>query len=236
MRSDFLGLFQRHPALQGVDFESLSLGPMRIDGMRRVIEMPARLAAIEIEDGLVDRLLADTETPDALPLLSFTLWVMCRDRRDDGRLEVAAYERLGGLQGTITREADAVLAAARRDRKQDDLRTGAAPDGAAERGRQLRQAAGRLGQPGRPAGRSPPVEARRSARAGLAHGRRPARDRSGARSAVSRLGAAQGLARERARRAAAETADRARRRRRGATTAARRMRSGAADDSFRPAT
>ena len=122
MRSDFLGLFQRHPALQGVDFESLSLGPMRIDGMRRVIEMPARLAAIEIEDGLADRLLADTETPDALPLLSFTLWVMCRDRRDDERLTVAAYERLGGLQGTIAREADAVLASAVRDQKQEDLR------------------------------------------------------------------------------------------------------------------
>ncbi len=122
MRSDFLGLFQRHPVLQGVDFESLSLGPMRIDGMRRVIEMPARLAAIEMEEGLADRLLSDTETPDALPLLSFTLWVMCRDRRDDERLEVSAYERLGGLQGTIAREADAVLASAARDQKQDDLR------------------------------------------------------------------------------------------------------------------
>ena len=122
MRSDFLGLFQRHPTLQGVDFESLSLGPMRIDGMRRVIEMPARLAAIEIEEGLVDRLLADAETPDALPLLSFTLAVMCRDRGEDERLTVAAYERLGGLHGTITREADAVLAAARREHREDDLR------------------------------------------------------------------------------------------------------------------
>ena len=122
MRSDFLGLFQHHPALQGIDFENLSLGPMRVDSMRSVITMPARLAAIEIEDGLVDRLIADTATPDALPLLSFTLWVMCRDRGEDERLEVAAYEKLGGLQGTITREADAVLAAAAREQKQDDLR------------------------------------------------------------------------------------------------------------------
>jgi WD40 repeat protein len=122
MRSDFLGLFQHHAALHGVDFESLSLGPMRIDGMRRVITMPARLSAIEIEDGLVDRLLADTGTPDALPMLSFTLWVMCRDRREDERLEIAAYERLGGLQGTIAREADAVLAAAVREQRHDELR------------------------------------------------------------------------------------------------------------------
>jgi WD40 repeat protein len=122
MRSDFLGLFQHHAALHGVDFESLSLGPMRVDGMRRVITMPARLAAIEIEDGLVDRLLADTGTPDALPMLSFTLWVMCRDRHEDEPLAITAYERLGGLQGTIAREADAGLAAAVRDQRQDEFR------------------------------------------------------------------------------------------------------------------
>ncbi|MGE0812711.1 MAG: TIR domain-containing protein [Vicinamibacterales bacterium] len=122
LRSDFLGLFQHHPALHGVDFESLSLGPMRADGMRRVVTMPARLAAIEIEDGLVDRLLADTGTPDALPMLSFTLSVMWRDRRGDEPLTLAAYERLGGLQGTIAREAEAVLATAVRERKEDALR------------------------------------------------------------------------------------------------------------------
>jgi WD40 repeat protein len=122
MRSDFLGLFQRHPALQGVDFESLSLGPMRIDGMRGVIEMPARLAAIEIEPGLVERLLEDTATPDALPLLSFTLSVLYRDRGPDGALTLADYERTGGLQGTIAREADTVLVAAVRSHRQDDLR------------------------------------------------------------------------------------------------------------------
>jgi WD40 repeat protein len=122
MRSDFLGLFQRNAALRGIDFESLSLGPMKIEGMRRVIEMPARLAAIELEGGLADRLLDDTETPDALPLLSFTLWVMWRNHRDDGKLELAEYERLGGLQGAITGEADAVLASARRRHREDDLR------------------------------------------------------------------------------------------------------------------
>ena len=122
MRSDFLGLFQRKAALQGVDFESLSLGPMRIEAMRRVIEMPVKLAAIELESGLADRLLEDTEAADALPLLSFTLWVLCRDRRDDGKLEVSEYEKLGGLQRTITREADAVLASASREHKEDDLR------------------------------------------------------------------------------------------------------------------
>jgi hypothetical protein len=48
MRSGFLGLFQRNAALRGINFESLSLGPMKIEGMRRVIEEPARLAGIEL--------------------------------------------------------------------------------------------------------------------------------------------------------------------------------------------
>lgn len=121
--SDFLEPFQRNPALRGIDFESLSLGPMRIDGMRRVIEEPARLTAIELEPGLADRLLADTETPDALPLLSFTLWVLWRDYRDDGKLEVREYEQLGGLDRAVAAEADALLAGAVREGKEDELRS-----------------------------------------------------------------------------------------------------------------
>ncbi len=122
MRSDFLGTFQRNPALRGIDFESLSLGPMKLEGMRKVIEEPAKLGAIELEKGLADRLLDDTETPDALPLLSFTLWVLWRDYREDGKLAVAEYDELGGLEGAIAREADALLRSAETEGKADDLR------------------------------------------------------------------------------------------------------------------
>ena len=109
MRSDFLGSFQRHPVLGAIDFESLSVGPVTSESMRKIIEAPARLGAIRLEDGLTDRLLEDTETADALPLLSFTLWVMWRDFRDDGALSLLEYEKLGALQGAISREADALI-------------------------------------------------------------------------------------------------------------------------------
>lgn len=121
MRSDFLGVFQRHAALRGIDFESLSLGPMKIDGMRRVIEEPAKLGMLELETGLADRLLEDTETPDALPLLSFTLWVLWRDYHEAGRLSVRDYEALGGLHGAIANEAYSVFALAQREVNTDDL-------------------------------------------------------------------------------------------------------------------
>jgi hypothetical protein len=121
MRSDFLGVFQRHPALRGIDFESLSLGPMKTDGMRRVIEAPAKLGMIELETGLADRLIEDTETPDALPLLSFTLLVLWRDYHEKGRLSIRDYDALDGLHGAVAKEADAVLAPVQREGVADDL-------------------------------------------------------------------------------------------------------------------
>jgi hypothetical protein len=109
MRSDFLSLLQRNPVLRGIDYESLSLGPISPEGMRRVIEEPAKMGAVELEEGLTDRLIDDAETPDALPLLSFTLWVLWRDFGDDRVIELSEYDRLGGLQGAVVREADALV-------------------------------------------------------------------------------------------------------------------------------
>lgn len=109
MRSDFLGQFQHNDELRGIDFESLSIGPMTVDGVRRVIEAPARLAALELEEGLADRLIEDTGNTTALPLLSFTLWKLWRDFRDDGLIEVKEYETLGGLDGAIASEANALV-------------------------------------------------------------------------------------------------------------------------------
>lgn len=109
MRSDFLGLLQRNPVLRGMDYESLSLGPISTEGMRKVIEEPAKLGAIELEEGLTDRLIEDTETPDALPLLSFTLWVLWRDFTEDRVIQLSEYDDLGGLHGAVVREAEALV-------------------------------------------------------------------------------------------------------------------------------
>lgn len=109
MRSDFLNQFQHNEALRGIDFENLSLGPMRVEGIRRVIEEPAKLAALSLEDGLADRLIQDTGSAIALPLLSFTLWKLWRDYRDDGLITIDEYEQLGGLDGAIATEANGLL-------------------------------------------------------------------------------------------------------------------------------
>ncbi len=106
MRSDCLDSFQRCPPLLGLGFQSLSVGPMTVDGMRQVIEEPARLGQIMLEKGLADLLLHDTDTPDALPLLAFTLRRMWERYGGDRLLAIDEYRALGGLQGAIAQVAE----------------------------------------------------------------------------------------------------------------------------------
>ena len=86
------------------------LRPLRREALRLVIEGPARLAGINVEDELVARLVEDTDSGDALPLLAFTLGQLAGGVRRGGQLSAAHYEQLGGVQGALIRQADAALA------------------------------------------------------------------------------------------------------------------------------
>ena len=111
LRSDFLGSFQCHPTLVGLPFDDLKLGPMEAPAYARVIEGPAEVAGLQLEPGLTDRMVADTRTGDALPLLAFTLRELWERYGKDGDLTLTEYEHLGGLEGSVQRAADGVLAA-----------------------------------------------------------------------------------------------------------------------------
>ena len=78
-----------------------------------MIEKPARIAGIEIEEGLVARLVEDTGRGEALPLLAFTLAELANGVTRGGQLLVNRYEQLGGVQGALIRQADAALAGTR---------------------------------------------------------------------------------------------------------------------------
>jgi WD40 repeat protein/tetratricopeptide (TPR) repeat protein len=102
LRSDYLGAFQNHPALAGLQYTNLSLGPMAVEGFPRVIEGPARRAGIELADGLVAEMVADTRTDHALPLLAFTLRAMYDRTAAPRRFTHALYrDDLEGIQGAV---------------------------------------------------------------------------------------------------------------------------------------
>lgn len=124
MRSDFLGVFQQDLALLGVDFGEIRLGPLDGSVLPDVIEKPARLAGVRVERTLVQALVDDTETDDALPLLAFTLRELYDKFGGDGVLELREYrDLLGGLQGAVAKAADGILEhPPLSDRDTEDLR------------------------------------------------------------------------------------------------------------------
>lgn len=82
------------------------VGPMHRDELRRAIELPAQRAGVGIDPELVTRLIADIEgQPGGLPLLSTALMELWQERHDS-RLELAAYERSGGVRGAVARLAE----------------------------------------------------------------------------------------------------------------------------------
>ena len=86
--------------------------PLLRESLSAVIEEPARLAGVALEKGLVAQLVADTDGGEALPLLAYTLEQLVEGVGRGGRLLVSRYEQLGGVRGTLTRQADAALAEA----------------------------------------------------------------------------------------------------------------------------
>jgi formylglycine-generating enzyme required for sulfatase activity len=111
LRSDFLDTFQCHPKLLGLPFDDLKLGPMEVEGYTQVIEGPAQVAGLSLEPGLSQRMVADTQTGDALPLLAFTLRELWEKYGRDGDITLDEYRTLGGLYGSIRRAADGVFTA-----------------------------------------------------------------------------------------------------------------------------
>ncbi len=73
MRSEFLDDLRKLPALAGVPIEAHVLAPLDREMLRDVIEEPAKIARLRLNDGLAAALVADTGSGEALPLLAFTL-------------------------------------------------------------------------------------------------------------------------------------------------------------------
>jgi uncharacterized surface protein with fasciclin (FAS1) repeats len=68
--------------------------PMPIDRIPRLVEGPAQVAGLNVEKGLAEAIARDVESPEALPLLAHTLWLLYRRGSDDKKLSFAEYQSL----------------------------------------------------------------------------------------------------------------------------------------------
>jgi WD40 repeat protein len=112
LRPEFLDQLLLDSDLAVVPTHPFTLRPLHREALRTVIEGPAQLAGIGVDDDLLAQLVADTDTGEALPLLAFTLAQLAEGVGRGGQLSLARYEQLGGVQGALTRQADAALAEA----------------------------------------------------------------------------------------------------------------------------
>jgi formylglycine-generating enzyme required for sulfatase activity len=111
IRSDSYEQLQVEPHLAGTGQLLFNLPPIPVGSFQEIIEGPARLAKppLAVEPALTQRLLADLDAADALPLLAFTLERLQSQYGSDGELALADYEELGGLSGAIQSAVGAVL-------------------------------------------------------------------------------------------------------------------------------
>jgi WD40 repeat protein len=121
LRADFYGHVLGYPALaRALQERQIVVGPMSAGQLRRAIVEPARRAGREVDDGLVEVLLADMRphgTPGAggheagaLPLLSHAL-LATWSRGRGSRLTLADYQASGGIRDAIARTAEQAYAA-----------------------------------------------------------------------------------------------------------------------------
>jgi hypothetical protein len=110
MRADFVDAFAKHPLLAQVPKLDVMVGPLSRTRFGEAIEQPARLAEVTFDAGLVQRLIMDAESDDAMPLLAHTLRVLWDKGAGDRRLSLDDYEKsVGGLSASINTTAEAAL-------------------------------------------------------------------------------------------------------------------------------
>lgn len=120
-RSDALDELLATPEIAAIGPMTYPLRPMPLDRVRRIIIGPAAVASINLEEGLVERILRDVPSSDVLPLLAFTLRELYDHSKGHHRhLTIADYEMLGDagagfspLENAVRRRAEEVIEAER---------------------------------------------------------------------------------------------------------------------------
>ena len=110
IRADFVAACLENPELAQILQKNSVLVPPYLTkaNYRSAIVKPAEQVGLTVEPGLVEVLLQDLDrSAGDLPLLQFTLQKLW-ELRDNGKLTLKAYQKLGGVQGALERQAQTV--------------------------------------------------------------------------------------------------------------------------------
>ena len=111
MRLDFMPQAAQYTELADIlSSHQFLVGPMEEAELRRVIEEPAHLVGLRLEEGLVDTILNDVgREPGALPLLEHALLQLWERRSADHVMTLHGYRESGGVQGALAQRADMIF-------------------------------------------------------------------------------------------------------------------------------
>jgi hypothetical protein len=113
LRPEFLDPLSADPTMADLKIRPVLIRPLDAAALTSVVVEPARVAGIEVDDVLVRRMVADTGTGAALPLLAYALAQLAAGVRRGGTLSAQRYDGIGGVAGALSAQADKALAAAR---------------------------------------------------------------------------------------------------------------------------
>ena len=108
MRADFVGkcLAQDYGGLaQRLTTHTISVLPLAVQELKAAICRPAEKVNLVVEPTLVTAIINDIkDAPGSLPLLQYTLKELWQHRQDR-KLLLVSYQRLGGINGTLDKRA-----------------------------------------------------------------------------------------------------------------------------------
>lgn len=107
IRADFLDRPLDYPDFaESIANGIVTVGAPTRDGLAQAISAPARTVGLDLEPGLVGRIISDVEgQPGTLPLLQYAL-TETFSHRERSTLTVAGYEATGGVAGALGRRAE----------------------------------------------------------------------------------------------------------------------------------
>jgi len=108
LRAEFLSGAPDRAGLAEAINDTVLIEPLSRARLPEIIQGPAQRAGLDFAPGLVQRMVEDTTGGDALPLLAWTLQQLYHDagQGPDRVVTAKAYEALGGVVGSLRRQAD----------------------------------------------------------------------------------------------------------------------------------
>jgi WD40 repeat protein/energy-coupling factor transporter ATP-binding protein EcfA2 len=89
----------------------VAIGSLGTSQLAQVVERPGALVGLSFAPGLVETIVDDTGTDDALPLLAYLLQELYFACGPGGTVTEESYRRHGGVAGALARQADSTVAA-----------------------------------------------------------------------------------------------------------------------------